>query len=124
MLDLDRFKNVNDSYGHLAGDELLQQVAEKLKNRLRGIDTVTRLGGDEFAVLLEDLSHPRDAGFVASEIIQALGEPWRLANGKEVHIGASVGISLLPDNGNTSEELLQTSGRRLISRQSRGTRKF
>lgn len=107
MLDLDRFKDVNDSFGHLAGDELLQQVAIKLCSRLRGIDTVTRLGGDEFAVLLEDLSHPQDAALVAAEIIESLGETWRLSNGVEVRIGVSIGISLLPEHGKTSEELLQ-----------------
>jgi diguanylate cyclase (GGDEF)-like protein/PAS domain S-box-containing protein len=107
MLDLDRFKDVNDSFGHLAGDELLQKVAARLTCRLRGVDTVTRLGGDEFAVLLEDLSHPRDAAHVATEIIEAIKEPWRLNNGAEVRIGASIGISLYPDHGQNSEELLQ-----------------
>ncbi|MBD9362395.1 putative bifunctional diguanylate cyclase/phosphodiesterase [Methylomonas fluvii] len=107
MLDLDRFKDVNDSFGHLAGDELLQQVAAKLSCRLRGIDTVTRLGGDEFAILLEDLARPQDAALVAAEIIESLNEPWRLSNGSEVRVGVSIGISLLPEHGNSSEELLQ-----------------
>ncbi|MCK9606157.1 MAG: EAL domain-containing protein [Methylomonas sp.] len=107
MLDLDRFKDVNDSFGHLAGDELLQQVAARLTSRLRGVDTVTRLGGDEFALLLEDLSHPQDAALVANEIIEALSDPWYLSNGAEVRIGASIGISLFPGHGQTSEELLQ-----------------
>jgi diguanylate cyclase (GGDEF)-like protein len=124
MLDLDRFKNVNDSFGHLAGDELLQQVAERLKNRLRDIDTVTRLGGDEFAVLLEDLSQPQDAGFVAAEIIEALSEPWSLAHGVEVRIGASVGISLFPDNGKTSEELLQQADAALYRAKAEGRGNF
>lgn len=107
MLDLDRFKDVNDSFGHLAGDELLRQVALRLTDRLRAIDTVTRLGGDEFTVLLEDLPHPQDAAHVAAEIIEALGEPWRLSDCVEVRIGVSIGISLFPDHGQTSEELLQ-----------------
>ena len=107
MLDLDRFKDVNDSFGHLAGDELLRQVAERLTVHRRGVDTVTRLGGDEFAVLLEDLRHPQDAAQVASAIIAALSEPCRLSNGAEVRIGASVGISLFPEHGQTSEALLQ-----------------
>ncbi|MBS1214423.1 MAG: diguanylate cyclase, partial [Proteobacteria bacterium] len=106
ILDLDRFKDVNDSFGHLAGDELLQKVAQRLTSRLRGIDTVTRLGGDEFAVLLDDLAHPQDAALVATEIIDALGEPWSLSNSAEVRIGASVGISLFPEHGKTTEELL------------------
>ena len=107
IMDLDRFKDVNDSFGHLAGDELLQKVACRLTSRLRRIDTITRLGGDEFAFLLEDLSHPQDAALVASEIIDILNIPWKLTNGVEVRIGASIGISLYPDHGKTSEELLQ-----------------
>ena len=126
MLDLDRFKDVNDSYGHLAGDELLQLVAQRLTSRLRGIDTVTRLGGDEFALLLEDLSHPQDAALVAAEIIEALSDPWRLSMGVEVRIGVSIGISLHPQHGKTSEELLQHADAALYlaKAEGRGTFKY
>ena len=124
MLDLDRFKDINDSYGHLAGDELLQQVAKRLSTRLRGIDTVTRLGGDEFAVLLEDLSHPQDAALVAAEIIEALAMPWRLSMGAEVRIGTSIGISLCPQHGKTSEELLQHADAALYLAKAEGRGNF
>jgi diguanylate cyclase (GGDEF)-like protein/PAS domain S-box-containing protein len=124
MLDLDRFKDVNDSFGHLAGDELLQKVAARLTSRLRGVDTVTRLGGDEFALLLEDLSHPQDAALVATEIIEALSEPWRLSNGAEVRIGVSVGISLFPEHGETSEELLQHADAALYRAKDEGRGNF
>ena len=124
MLDLDRFKDVNDSFGHLAGDELLQQVAKCLTSRLRGIDTVTRLGGDEFAVLLEDLQHQQDAALVANEIIDALGEPWRLSNGAEVRIGASIGISLFPEQGQTPEELLKRADSALYRAKAEGRGNF
>ena len=126
MLDLDRFKDVNDSYGHLAGDELLQLVAQRLTSRLRGIDTVTRLGGDEFALLLEDLSHPQDAALVAAEIIEALSEPWRLSMGVEVRIGTSIGISLSPQHGKTSAELMQQADAALYlaKDEGRGTFKY
>lgn len=126
MLDLDRFKDVNDSYGHLAGDELLQLVALRLTSRLRGIDTVTRLGGDEFALLLEDLSHPQDAALVAAEIIEALSDPWRLSMGVEVRIGTSIGISLYPQHGGSSEELLQHADAALYlaKGEGRGTFKY
>ncbi|WP_427501557.1 putative bifunctional diguanylate cyclase/phosphodiesterase [Methylomonas sp. MED-D] len=124
MLDLDRFKDVNDSFGHLAGDELLQKVAERLTSRLRGVDTVTRLGGDEFALLLEDLSHPQDAALVATEIIEALSDPWRLSNGVEVRIGVSVGISLFPEHGETSEELLQHADAALYRAKNEGRGNF
>ncbi|OQW69757.1 MAG: GGDEF domain-containing protein [Proteobacteria bacterium ST_bin11] len=124
MLDLDRFKDVNDSFGHLAGDELLQQVAAKLSCRLRGIDTVTRLGGDEFAILLEDLAHPQDAALVAAEIIESLSEPWRLSNGSEVRVGVSIGISLLPEHGASSEELLQHADAALYRAKAEGRGNF
>lgn len=124
MLDLDRFKDVNDSYGHLAGDELLQLVAGRLLSRLRAVDTVARLGGDEFALLLEDLSHPQDAAFVAADIIESLSDPWCLSNGVDVRIGVSVGISLFPDHGNTSEELLQHADAALYSAKEEGRGNF
>lgn len=124
ILDLDRFKDVNDSFGHLAGDELLQQVARRLTHRLRGIDTVTRLGGDEFAVLLDNLAHPQDVALVATEIIDALGEPWRLPNSAEVRIGASVGISLFPEHGKTTQELLQQAAAALYRAKAEGRGNF
>ena len=119
-LDLDRFKDVNDSYGHAAGDELLRQAAERLTRRLRGADTVTRLSGDEFAVLLEDLPQPQDAARVAQDLIGILSEPWRLANNVEARLGASLGISLFPDHGQTAESLLQQADAALYQAKNEG----
>ncbi|MFI3186326.1 MAG: EAL domain-containing protein [Methylococcaceae bacterium] len=124
MIDLDRFKDVNDSFGHLAGDELLQLVGQQLKSRLRSIDTVCRLGGDEFTVLLEDISQPEDAARVANEIINAISEPWLLLSGKEVRIGASIGISLFPDHGTTPVELLQQADTALYQAKAEGRGRF
>lgn len=106
MLDLDRFKAVNDSLGHLAGDELLQQVADRITARLRNVDMVARLGGDEFIVLLEDIAHPKDAARVAKEIITDLSQPFCLAQNDNVQIGASIGISLYPQHGDSPEVLM------------------
>ncbi|MGZ4982441.1 MAG: EAL domain-containing protein [Methylobacter sp.] len=106
MLDLDRFKAVNDSLGHQAGDALLQQVAERITNRLRDVDMVARLGGDEFIVLLEDIAHPDDAARVAEKIISDLSKPFKLAQSDDVRIGASIGISLYPQHGDDSEILV------------------
>src|SRR5205085_5752504 len=78
FLDCDRFKVVNDSLGHLLGDRLLAQLAERLRSCVRGIDTVARLGGDEFTVLLEDISHPADMEAVVGRILAALAQPFEL----------------------------------------------
>ncbi len=106
MLDLDRFKAVNDSLGHKAGDTLLQQAAARITTRLREVDMVARLGGDEFIVLLEDITHPDDAARVAEEIIADLSKPFRLMQSDDVRIGASIGISVYPQHGNNVEMLL------------------
>ena len=106
MLDLDRFKAVNDSLGHQMGDELLQHVAARLTTRLRDVDMVTRLGGDEFIVLLEDITHPDDAARVAKEIIADLSKPFKLSQSDDVRIGTSIGISLYPQHGDNPEILL------------------
>src|SRR5215207_9668966 len=90
FLDLDRFKVVNDSLGHHAGDELLQSVALRLDAALRPGDTVARMGGDEFTVLLED---PREASIVAERVLATLAEPFSLA-GRELHVSGSIGIAL------------------------------
>lgn len=106
MLDLDRFKRVNDSFGHLAGDELLQKVAERIAARLRDVDMVARLGGDEFVVLLENITQPEDAAQVANEIIADLTARFCLSQSDDILIGASIGISLYPQHGTSPEMLM------------------
>lgn len=120
MFDLDRFKDVNDSYGHGVGDELLQMVSERFSERLREGDLISRLGGDEFAIVLEQLIHPEDAGRVASEMLLALGEEYKLSSGASVHIGASVGIVLYPDHGEDASILLQHADAALYKSKSEG----
>ena len=124
LIDLDRFKDINDSYGHLAGDQLLQQVAETLKGRLRGADTLARLGGDEFTILIEEISRPDDAGKVAEDILTVLQEPWRLINGKDVHVSASIGIALHPGPSSTPEELLQQADAAMYRAKKEGRSRF
>ncbi len=104
FLDLDRFKAVNDNYGHEVGDQLLVAVAERLKDCIREADTLARQGGDEFVILLNDVDKRRDAGKVAEHLIDALQAPF-LVEGKECSIGVSIGIAIYPDDGNTPEEL-------------------
>ncbi len=120
MLDLDHFKAVNDSLGHQAGDELLQQVATRITERLRAIDMVARLGGDEFVVLLEDIIHPQDAAQVAEAIITDLGKPFKLAQNGDVQIGVSIGISLYPQHGNNSELLMEHADAALYRAKNQG----
>lgn len=120
MLDLDRFKDVNDTFGHLAGDELLQHTAKRLTRRLRGADTVARLGGDEFTILLEDINDQADCGKVADSIIKALEAPCKLSNNIEVRIGVSIGISIYPDHGSNALELLQHADAALYQAKSSG----
>jgi len=106
MLDLDRFKIVNDSLGHLAGDELLQQIAVRLRARLRDVDMVARLGGDEFIILLEDIAQSEDAARVAKEIISDLNKPFCLSQRDNIRIGVSIGISLYPEHGDNPDILI------------------
>ncbi len=107
MFDLDRFKDINDSYGHSAGDELLQMVSERFASRLREGDMIARLGGDEFAVVLENIARPEDAGRLAEEMLNTLAQEYQLSSGALIHIGASVGIVLFPDHGEEPSILLQ-----------------
>ncbi|WP_374400438.1 EAL domain-containing protein [Niveibacterium sp.] len=107
MLDLDRFKDVNDSFGHLVGDSLLQRVAEGLRCRLREVDTLSRLGGDEFTILLEKLHRPDDASRVAEDILETLRTPWELPGGSQLRVSASIGIAHYPGSAASPEELLQ-----------------
>lgn len=107
VMDLDHFKDVNDSYGHHLGDELLLLVAQRLKSQCRDMDVLARLGGDEFALLLTDLASFEDPARVALKLLAALSQPWLLANQFEVQLGVSIGISIYPLHAQSAAELLQ-----------------
>ncbi|WP_197273727.1 EAL domain-containing protein [Porphyrobacter sp. AAP60] len=106
MLDLDRFKNVNDTLGHPAGDALLKQVAQRLERAIDGAGRCGRLGGDEFQVLVPGHQDRAALGHLAREIIVSLSQPYSI-EGQSVIIGASVGIALAPEHGSTSDELIR-----------------
>jgi diguanylate cyclase (GGDEF)-like protein/PAS domain S-box-containing protein len=108
FIDLDRFKKVNDTLGHAAGDEVLRQAAGRIRACVRDVDTVARLGGDEFVVLLETDVRPDVPGLIGERIRTAFGAPfdWK---GTEVRCGASVGVSLYPDHAADPAELLQSA---------------
>jgi len=106
FLDLDRFKNINDSLGHLIGDKLLQSIAERLRACVRSSDTVSRQGGDEFVVLLSEIEHSKDAARRAESIISLLADPHPVA-GHDLNITVSIGISLYPTDGEDAETLIK-----------------
>lgn len=106
FIDLDRFKLVNDTYGHAEGDELLKAVARRLNSCVRAGDTVARKGGDEFTVLLPDLVHAEDAGIIAAKILDAFNHPFVVA-GQECRVTASIGIAVYPRDGETVDTLLK-----------------
>ena len=106
LMDLDRFKEVNDNLGHPVGDELLKAVATTLKRLVRATDTVARLGGDEFAVVETGLNDPRGAVVLARKITEALAQPFALG-GHVVRTGATIGIAVFPNDGTVAEELLK-----------------
>lgn len=106
FLDLDGFKDINDSYGHSVGDRLLQEVSVRLKEHLRQGDTVSRFGGDEFAILACDIKRSGDASVVAEKVVASFSAPFEL-NGITVEITTSIGIALYPDHGDLTEDLLK-----------------
>jgi diguanylate cyclase (GGDEF)-like protein/PAS domain S-box-containing protein len=109
LLNLDRFKTVNDSLGYLAGDLLLQSVAQRLTSCVRDCDTVARFGGDEFAVLLTQISRAQDAATTANAIRQALNQAF-LFDDQEIFVSNSIGISLYPHDGRDTATLLKSAG--------------
>ena len=106
FLDMDNFKQVNDSLGHEVGDGLLKVMAARLKASVRGDDFVARIGGDEFCVLLQDISEPREAAAVAQKLLYELGKPYRVG-GHELASGASIGIACVPQDGDEVDTLLR-----------------
>jgi len=119
FIDLDRFKNVNDTLGHHVGDELLKQVAQALGQRLRDGDTLARLGGDEFIVLLEDVDGSYGAGQVASKMMALFEQPFMVAE-HELFVTGSIGISLFPANGQDANLLVRNADLAMYQAKSRG----
>ena len=119
VLDLDRFKHVNDTFGHSVGDSLLKAVAVRLKEAVRDGDTVARLGGDEFVVMLVNLSTPADADVVARKVLGTFAAPFAF-DGHDLHVTTSIGISLCPIDGASAEALLRTADAALYSAKERG----
>jgi diguanylate cyclase (GGDEF)-like protein len=107
-LDLDNFKQVNDTLGHAVGDELLCAVADRLRACVREIDTVARLGGDEFAIIQSNIENSENAERLARRIVECVGAPYEF-NGQRIVVGCSVGISLAPSDGTAGEKLLKNA---------------
>jgi diguanylate cyclase (GGDEF)-like protein len=124
MLDLDRFKQVNDTFGHPAGDDLLQQVAQRLKSTLRETDVLARLGGDEFAIIQASDGSPREAAeSLANRIIRLIADPF-LIEGNDVTIGTSIGIAFAPEHSVDADDLIKLADLALYETKSRGRNAF
>lgn len=123
LLDLDNFKDVNDSLGHDQGDRLLQEVARRLQGQVREVDVVARLGGDEFCVLLTDVEEVSRAGEIAQRCLDALNAPIQL-NGATVRARASIGIAIYPDDAGTPVDLLMTADTAMYAAKRAGKHRF
>jgi diguanylate cyclase (GGDEF)-like protein/PAS domain S-box-containing protein len=121
-LDLDLFKEVNDSFGHPTGDRLLQMVAQRLQGFLTNYDLAARLGGDEFAVIVGHAASPSQVGDRMAELIDLLSRPYTI-EGIDVSVGASMGIALFPDDGQSAEDLLKNADLALYQAKSEGGRR-
>src|ERR1700716_111605 len=125
LLDLDYFKNVNDTLGHPVGDKLLRMVADRLRRLVQEGETVARMGGDEFAIVQVQVAQPSDATVLAQRVIEAVSEPYEI-DGHQVVVGASVGISVSVTDGPSSDLLLRNADLALYRAKSggRGTLRF
>ena len=123
LLDLDNFKDVNDTLGHPVGDELLKQVAGRLRDLVRATDTVARLGGDEFAIIATHLSDSSAAAVLARKMVEAISEAFELAE-HDIYVSASVGIAVCPSDGDSSEQLLKNADLALYKAKQEGRCNF
>ncbi len=123
FIDLDRFKNINDTLGHDHGDDLIKQVGERIVASVRKTDLAARLGGDEFTVLLKDVNDPIHASIIAKNIITRLSEPFDL-KGYEVYTGASIGITIYPEDGEDGSTLLKNADMAMYGAKEDGRNRF
>jgi len=123
FLDLDRFKEINDSLGHAAGDEVLKEAARRLQSCLRSTDSVGRLGGDEFTVLLEDVHHVDEITVVAGKILAAFGEPAEVA-GHELRLSTSIGVTVFPLDDQDADTLLKNADMAMYQAKQEGRNNF
>ncbi|MGO8975890.1 MAG: putative bifunctional diguanylate cyclase/phosphodiesterase [Steroidobacteraceae bacterium] len=123
FLDLDGFKYINDSLGHPIGDKLLQSVAKRLADCIRGSDSVSRQGGDEFVVLLLDIEQAEDAAVTARRMLQAVAQPHSIDQ-HDLHVTASIGVSVYPDDGLDAEALIKNADTAMYQAKENGRRSF
>ena len=123
FLDLDRFKQINDTLGHNYGDLLLKRVSSRLKGLIKNKDMIARLGGDEFVIILSNIKHPKEAIHIASRIIDALSKSFFL-NTHEVYISTSIGISLYPLDGTDMETLLRNADKAMYEAKAGGRNQY
>jgi diguanylate cyclase (GGDEF)-like protein len=123
FLDLDRFKVVNDTFGHNMGDDLLKSVAQKLLAQVRQSDTVARLGGDEFVIQLRNPASKEEVAHIAERIIGVINEPMKFG-AQEVQVGASIGIAMFPSDGKGSIELMQNADTAMYAAKDAGKNTF
>ena len=123
FLDLDGFKHINDSLGHLTGDKLLQSITKRLRDCVRASDTVSRQGGDEFVVLLSEMEHSEDAGVTARRLLQAVADT-HFINQQDLHVTTSIGVSVYPDDGLDAETLLKNADTAMYQSKENGRQSF
>jgi len=123
FIDLDRFKNINDSLGHKTGDQLLIKVSEILKSGIRKTDTIARLGGDEFAIILTPIYGPRNASRVAQNLLNSLAEPISLSS-YDVSLGGSIGIALYPNDATFTDDLIKGADSAVFKAKAKGRNNY
>lgn len=123
FLDLDHFKEINDTYGHGVGDQLLKNVAEKISSCVRTTDTVSRHGGDEFVVLLTEIEERKDASVIAEKLLAKFAAP-HIVDGHEIPLTLSIGISVYPENGIDAEALMRNSDKAMYTTKEGGRNNY
>ena len=114
-IDLNGFKEVNDTHGHAAGDLILIQVAKRLQESLRNSDTVARMGGDEFIMLVEEIMSTEDAAATAQRVLDAIKQKYEINHALQIEISASIGISVFPDHGEEDDSLVSCADQALYN---------